>query len=647
MRFVDPERYGEMKATGKLPSPEGVAFAIIKLLQRDDFRIADLVHLVQSDPAIAGRLLKFSNAAAFGRSRPIVSLQRAIIALGSFRVRDLVIGFSVLQANRSGQCQAFDYAGFWARSLAMAIACQELSRYAQIAGEENFTIGLLARVGELGLAALYPDAYSEILDTLGEVPDPTQLREMEQRRFGIDHRELGASMLSEWGLPEVLIEATYCHEAPGETSFPEGSRFQILTESLSFARELAELCTADEGRRWRLLPGLVTRAAALGVGSEDLAVMADRVVERWREWGAMLHVRTRDLPPFAELLAANPPLPRAGGGEGAPEEGAQSVLLVAPPGPEVEGLTVALTELGYGTHLVCDAEAALLAALHAPPRLVVADVDLPGLDLPGFCQALRGSTTCQDCYLMVLAGNGEAGDAEARVLAAMDAGADDVLHKPGAARQLRVRLAAAQRVLQLRQEVRQERRGIVRSADEFAGVRRRLTQVASTDALTQLPNRRHGLDYLASEWVFAGANGLPMAALMIDIDHFKAVNDRHGHSVGDGVLRQLATRLRHGSRSEDMVFRYGGEEFAVILPGAHLRTALQVAERIRLLVAASPCESTEPGFPRLGVPVTVSIGAAWAQRPQGDSLELIKAADQALYRAKEGGRNRVVSGRVV
>ena len=95
-RYVDPERYAALKATGKLPSPKGVALSIIRLLQRDDFRIADLVQLVQSDPAIAGRILYFANAAAFGRSRPMVSLQRAIVALGSFRVRDLAVSYTHL-----------------------------------------------------------------------------------------------------------------------------------------------------------------------------------------------------------------------------------------------------------------------------------------------------------------------------------------------------------------------------------------------------------------------------------------------------------------------------------------------------------------------------------------------------------------------
>lgn len=105
-----------------------------------------------------------------------------------------------------------------------------------------------------------------------------------------------------------------------------------------------------------------------------------------------------------------------------------------------------------------------------------------------------------------------------------------------------------------------------------------------TDTLTQLPNRRKGLDFLASEWVFAQSSGAPLACLMLDIDHFKRINDNFGHAAGDEVLRQLAEVLRNTSRSEDMIFRYGGEEFAAVLTNANQRIALQIGERIRTLV---------------------------------------------------------------
>ena len=125
---------------------------------------------------------------------------------------------------------------------------------------------------------------------------------------------------------------------------------------------------------------------------------------------------------------------------------------------------------------------------------------------------------------------------------------------------------------------------------------------------------------------------------MLDIDHFKRINDNFGHAAGDEVLRQLAEVLRNTSRSEDMIFRYGGEEFAAVLTNANQRIALQIGERIRTLV-----EKTAFLWEAQRIPVTLSVGVAVTRGHETDSLALIQAADLALYQAKEGGRNRVVS----
>jgi diguanylate cyclase (GGDEF)-like protein len=193
-------------------------------------------------------------------------------------------------------------------------------------------------------------------------------------------------------------------------------------------------------------------------------------------------------------------------------------------------------------------------------------------------------------------------------------------------------------MLLLREEIQRERRGIMRSTDEFAVTHRRLLRDALTDALTQLPNRRHGLDYLASEWAFARSNGLPMACLLLDIDHFKRINDTWGHAAGDAVLRQLADLLKRASRVEDLVFRHGGEEFAAVLPNAGVRAAAQIAERIRALV-----EKYSFIWEQQSIPVTLSIGVANLSSSIKDSQALIDAADAALYEAKRSGRNRVAA----
>jgi two-component system cell cycle response regulator len=635
INFVDPARYHSMKATGKLPSPKGVAFSIIKLLQRDDFRVSDLVQLVQSDPAIAGRLLKFANAAAFGRTRPIVSLQRAIVALGAFRVRDLVIGLSVMHSHTSGQCSAFDYGSFWGHSLATGIACQELAHFAQISSEELFTIGLLARVGELAMASLYPDDYAVVLLRAKETQE--ELANLERERFNMDHRQLGATMLAEWGIPEMLIQAAYHHEQPDVAGFRDGSRVQTLTHSLNFARSLSEVCMADEESRWSLLPGLLTRAARLGISGDALNDMVDRMVRRWHEWGTMLQVRTQTIPPFAEVLAASPPSRRVSSSN--PEQRGKlaaprlQVQLVGIHALELPTLRQQIESLGHLPVLVESNAEALKQALRQPAQIVIADLSLPGLTPSVFCRILRQTPAGKESYALLLASPGN----EANIVEAINAGADDVLVKPVNIQTLRVRLNTATRMLLLREEIQRERRGIMRSTDEFAVAHKRLLQDALTDALTQLPNRRHGLDFLASEWAFAQSNGLPMACLLMDIDHFKRINDTYGHAAGDAVLHQLADLLKRASRVEDLVFRYGGEEFAAVLPNASARAAAQIADRIRTVV-----ERYTFLWDQKTIPVTLSVGVANLNGTTKDGQALMQAADAALYEAKRCGRNRVV-----
>ncbi len=634
IRFVDPIRYKELRATGKLPSPKGVALAIVKLLQRDDFRITDLVRLVQSDPAIAGRLLQMSNAAIFGRPRPIVSLQHAIVALGAFCVRDMVIGLSIMADNKRGLCAAFDYGAFWSHSLATAIACQELARYAQMAAEEIFTVGLLARIGELALATLLPEEYATVL--LDARRETRSLIQCERDAFAMDHRQLAASMLAEWGLPEWLIQAAYHHEDPDSPGFTDGSRLQTLTLSLNFARALGQVCMADDESRWHLLPSLLTRAARLGFSVEDLNQMVDRIVTRWRDWGAILHVRTQELPSFADILAANPPSRRinAKPTEQGKERASplQSVQLFGIAAEESSWLKQQLTGLGFFPLPVDGTADGLLQILQQAARIIIIDDNLSGMTPAAFCQQLHHTMSGKNSYIILLARTHN----ESPVIEAVEAGVDDVLIRPLTLQALRLRLNTAVRMLSLQEEIQRERRDIVRSADEFAVLQKRLLQEALTDPLTGLPNRRHGLDFLAAEWAFAQTSGLPIACLMMDIDHFKQINDQLGHSAGDTVLSQVAELLRQATRTTDLLFRFGGEEFAAVLPNATLQAAAHIAERFRRSV-----ENQVFRWENQVIPVRVSIGVALAKATGTNFGALVEAADAALYAAKNGGRNRV------
>ena len=165
---------------------------------------------------------------------------------------------------------------------------------------------------------------------------------------------------------------------------------------------------------------------------------------------------------------------------------------------------------------------------------------------------------------------------------------------------------------------------------------RRLQQLASTDELTGVANRRALMAWLGQAFDEAKASGRPMAVLMIDADHFKRVNDTHGHSVGDEMLRHLVGVLGHALRGADRLGRLGGEEFAVVLPGTTLSEARLVAERMRMAVVDHPLRRPEGE-----VALTVSIGVA-AGQGAAHGIDVLTRADAALYRAKSWGRNRVV-----
>jgi diguanylate cyclase (GGDEF)-like protein len=164
----------------------------------------------------------------------------------------------------------------------------------------------------------------------------------------------------------------------------------------------------------------------------------------------------------------------------------------------------------------------------------------------------------------------------------------------------------------------------------------RAEHLASTDALTSLHNRRHFFDLAEDSHRRTAPHRQPLAAVMIDIDHFKKVNDTHGHGAGDDVIREVAARLRTAIRDGDVLGRYGGEEFALLLPGTTTGSATQLAERLRQAITATPIPT------RSGpIPITISLGAAQLHEDDSTVEELLGRADHALYQAKQAGRNRV------
>ncbi|MBI9075475.1 MAG: GGDEF domain-containing protein [Desulfatibacillum sp.] len=179
------------------------------------------------------------------------------------------------------------------------------------------------------------------------------------------------------------------------------------------------------------------------------------------------------------------------------------------------------------------------------------------------------------------------------------------------------------------------------AASENLSMYHRLRQLAAYDELTGLYNRRFGRVRLNEEIARSSRRGSPLCAAMLDLDHFKCVNDTYGHPVGDKVLRHVSAIFRTSLRTEDVLIRYGGEEILAVMPGTRLEEAHEIIDRLRIAVEENPLQ--EAGLP---IPVTVSAGVALRQDQDGqpnDAGSLVALADRRLYMAKQKGRNRVVS----
>jgi diguanylate cyclase (GGDEF)-like protein len=279
-----------------------------------------------------------------------------------------------------------------------------------------------------------------------------------------------------------------------------------------------------------------------------------------------------------------------------------------------------LTKWGYQPVIAHDGNEAW-EALQQPdgPQLAILDWMMPGLNGVDICRGVRAAGREPYVYILLLTARTDSQD----LVEGMEAGADDYVTKPFQAHELRVRLRAGRRILELQQQL--------------LAARETLREQATHDGLTGLLNRNSILEMLHKELARASREGHALSLLMVDLDRFKQVNDTHGHAAGDAVLRESARRMREAVRGYDGVGRYGGEEFLIVLPGCDGASAASQAERVRDTFAASPFF-----IGQRSIAVTCSIGASSRTNPcEADAEVLLREADLALYGAKGDGRNRV------
>jgi diguanylate cyclase (GGDEF)-like protein len=591
--------------------------AIIKLVQRDDATPQQIVQLLKTDPALSGRILSFANSAAFGARRPVVSLQDAVVLVGMTAVRNFALSLSLVGKHATGACSGFDYDRYWSRALMLAVANAAVIAWERtIPPEEGFTLGLLTDIGRLALATAWPDKYGACL----RETDEQALIALELSHFAIDHDTLSYLLMADWGLPAIFIDALkQCHQPTPDPT--DTSRVARLARQLAFARRLCDYCLADDMYRTILLPALEKQARHFSIETGTLATLATSLLSQWQEWGKLIHINTDQRESSPELTASIEP-----------DLLGLDILLVDDDPMMLKRLTKQLTDAGHRVGVCRDGHSALKNLVEQSFQLLLTDWRMAHMDGVELSRTIRASALGKSLYIIMLT----ATDNEEGLLEAFDAGIDDFVTKPVSIRVLLARIRAAQRIIALQQELQIERQEQERATAELAVVNRRLQQLANTDLLTKLPNRRYALNRLEQEWEAAKRHIRPLCVFMLDLDFFKLVNDTLGHDIGDQVLAHTAEVMRDTVRTNDVVCRLGGEEFLIITPNTDAAAALLLAERIR-----SAIETRQLNGAALPRPVTASIGVACSTSfPQGWQ-DLVKMADHAVFQVKKASRNAV------
>jgi diguanylate cyclase (GGDEF)-like protein len=318
----------------------------------------------------------------------------------------------------------------------------------------------------------------------------------------------------------------------------------------------------------------------------------------------------------------------------------RTVLIVDDDPAHVRHVREGLAPRGYLFKEAHDGAQALSAIREARPDLILMDVEMPGLGGVEVCRIIKANAG-EDGFgfipVILMTARQAAGKVEG-----LELGADDYLVKPFDMLELSARVKSMLRLKALQDALVEKNRELDKANKELARRREELLALSRTDALTGLFNRRHLEERLAEEFARSRRYKSKLSLVMLDIDHFKRINDTFGHPFGDEVLKAVAQTARSRLREVDLIARYGGEELVALLPEAAPEDAFRVCERVREAIAALRLQHPGLDGKPVEVRLTASLGVATVPSEDLTSAEaLLRAADASLYLAKGGGRNRV------
>jgi diguanylate cyclase (GGDEF)-like protein len=484
----------------KLPSPPAIAVRILEVVQEDRFSFVELAKVIQTDPALASRVLRVANSSLYSVSRNITNVEAAVPVMGVNAVKNIALSFILAQAFEGKRGERFDFDKFWRRSSTAAVAAQLIASAIKFHNDETFIAALLQDIGIAAMFVLRKDDYLAVLDEKAVSGAPVTV--VEKHIFGFDHQEVGSELLKMWGLPEsVYLPIRYHHDTE---SAPANAR--PFCNVLWAADRLSAIYHGTGiAKNFRVAKeGLTQR---LGLSDHKAAVLIDKVAEQSTEVMSQFNTEQAKLVPLSEIL---------------------------------QEANSELSRLNFSYDLL----------------------------LIEYKEAMRRAE---------------------------------------------------------------------RLASELKLANERLRHAAFHDDLTGIYNRRYFEEAIASEILRSRRYQHPLSLMMFDIDQFKMINDKYGHHSGDVVLKTVGQMIVSASRRSDIVVRYGGEEFAILLPETDLTYAAIKAEACRTLIGGTEIKVEEHL-----IKVTISVGVAGCIPPQRITPDaLIRAADQALYLSKRQGRNRI------
>ncbi|HET6204246.1 MAG TPA: diguanylate cyclase [Planctomycetota bacterium] len=614
-----------------LPTPSFVAVRVLERGLDEKARPQELAELVAWDPALAASVLRAVNAPGGGLSVEVGDLVHAATILGTKGLRPIVLGVTVVED--AGETGALDLARFWRHSGAAATAARLLAKACGRDPDEAHLAGLLHDLGILVLDRHDPKAYAGVLRLAASRP-AASLAALERARLGIDHDRAAERVAAAWSFPAELSSALRSLPDPAADASGLGPLLRaadLLAWQAGFSpfdaskppdrdpavrallrpfdeRELLEAVRDEVARRCARfgdcgepVGGIHRAIARANAALSRLVYDLEASIRSLRTLNAaMLNVQARlgERDPAEALLC-----------EIVATLGFDRAFLVAAEGKEEATIRRALSTTGAASAV----EGRSIPGIRASLASVRKAVRLERGDGHGFEDLL------------------DALDADGLILAPLSSGPDGccvvAVDRGESGRSVEDRDAAILGPLALETGLLLENYRLVQT----------VRSMAVTDALTGVFNRRRLMEVLAKEHERALLTHRPLAVVMLDLDHFKRVNDTLGHAVGDDLLRRFGDLLRDNLRRGDVVGRYGGEEFVVLLPGADVERATAVAERIR--VAFNAFGDQEAGAYR-GLRLSVSAGVATLSG-EGESHEaLLCRADAALYAAKAAGRDR-------